>query len=115
MGLLQKWFHKKKAVEKNAVDLTDSKKIVPTESTAENADWEKVALFRPVAKADEIIPALVATSIASGDRPESQFEIVSIKEVDPDVKVVGLIASAIAAFDAPESHFVVKNIYRKKN
>lgn len=115
MGLLQKWFHKKKAVEKSAISLPVSKEVSPIESTEENTEWEKVALFRPVAKADEIIPALVATSIASGDRPESQFEIVSIKEVDPDVKVVGMIASAIAAFDAPESHFVVKTIYRKKN
>ncbi|MDH6365846.1 hypothetical protein M2139_002869, partial [Enterococcus sp. PF1-24] len=59
--------------------------------------------------------SVLATAIAAGDHPESEFVVKKIQQRNPEVRLVSIIAASLAAELSEDSQFVVKKIYQKKN
>ncbi|MGT2756827.1 hypothetical protein [Streptococcus ovuberis] len=76
--------------------------------------WEALPGFIPASQEDYDLVSLIATAIAAGDRPDSQFVVKRIMQRNPEALTVSLIASSIAAGDYPDSQFAIKSIYTKK-
>ena len=88
----------------------------PSSATPKPDDeWELVPAFVPVPEDERAIPSVIATAIAAGDRPDSEFTVTSVETVNPEARLVTVIATAIAAGDRPESEFVVRRVYRRKS
>ncbi|WP_161978906.1 hypothetical protein [Streptococcus sp. S784/96/1] len=75
--------------------------------------WEPILGFIPADKEDYELVSVIATAIAAGDYPDSQFKITRIMQRNPEALTVSLIASSIAAGDYPDSQLTVKSIYTK--
>lgn len=76
--------------------------------------WEEVPAFTAVTDEAECKRvSLIATSIAAGDKPESEFSVTRVDALNPEYKRVSLIASAIAANDRPESSLTCVRIQHK--
>ncbi len=67
----------------------------------------------PVPPEDYDLVSVIATAIAAGDRPDSQFIIKSIKQKNPEVILTSVIAASIMAGESQQSQFIVKNIKEK--
>ena len=86
----------------------------PKQASSEADEWELVEAYVPVEASERTIPSVIATAIAAGDRPESEFVVRSVEKPNPEARRVAVIATAIAAGDRPESEFVVRRVYRRK-
>ena len=87
---------------------------VSASAPKEADEWELVPAYVSAPEGERAIPSVIATAIAAGDRPDSEFVVKSVEVVNPEARLVSVIACAIAAGDRPESEFVVRNVYRKK-
>ncbi|MFL4358869.1 hypothetical protein [Streptococcus uberis] len=106
MGLFQKLFRR---------DVDDSKDhLIKEEEIKEESSWEQLPAYIDADQADFQLVSLIASSIAAGDYPESQFVVKRILQRNPEVVNLSLIATSIASGDAPDSQFNVKAIYQKK-
>ncbi|MGK0719480.1 hypothetical protein [Streptococcus uberis] len=106
MGLFQKLFRR---------DVDDSKDhLIKEEEIKEERSWEQLPAYIDADPADFQLVSLIASSIAAGDYPESQFVVKRILQRNPEVVNLSLIATSIASGDAPDSQFNVKAIYQKK-
>lgn len=92
----------------------DSKAMESNRSHTVMEEWEDVPAYIPATSEDFQLVSVIASSIAAGDYPESQFSVKRILKRNPESLTVSLIASSIAAGDYPDSQFVVKSIKRKK-
>ena len=77
-------------------------------------DWKPVPAYIPANQEDYSLVSLIATAIAAGDKPESQFVVKRVLQRNPEALKVSIIASSIAAGDYPDSQFAVKSIHTKK-
>ncbi|MDT2757301.1 hypothetical protein P7G51_07900 [Enterococcus asini] len=111
MGLFQRLFGKKPAETEPEIT-----RLTPTPAVAveEYADWEEVPFYVESEPSERELVALIATAIAAGEAPKSEFQVKKVLSKNPEAKKVALIATAIAAGDAPNSQFQVKKIYQKK-
>lgn len=107
MGILQLLFGK------NKVDI-EVKSPATTIVNQEQDDWELLPGYIPAEPEDTRLVTLIASSIATGDQPESEFRVKKIWQRNPEVVTVSLIATSIASIDRPDSQLVVKSVYRKK-
>lgn len=106
MGLFQKLFRR---------DVDDSKDhLIKEKEIKEESSWEQLPAYIDADPADFQLVSLIASSIAAGDYPESQFVVKRILQRNPEVVNLSLIATSIASGDAPDSQFNVKAIYQKK-
>lgn len=79
-----------------------------------DAQWETVPAFIPVEdEAERKRVSVIATSIAAGDRPESEFSVTRVDALNPEYKRVSLVAASIAAQDRPESSMTCVRIQHK--
>lgn len=108
MGIFQRLFGKTN-------DKTDEEIPKSTFENRENSDWELLPGYVLADPNDVTLVSLIASSIASGDKPDSEFNIKKIWQRNPEVVMVSLIATSIASIERPNSQLVVKSIYRKKN
>lgn len=95
---------------------TEETKTSNTSKTAaETTDkWEEVPAFIAASPDDYEKVSVIATAIASGDNPESQFTVKQILQRNPEAKDVAIIATSVAAGASDNSLMVVKNIKKKK-
>lgn len=113
MAWFKNLFNKKQdALETNTPDRADS--------TASQADqfldeWEAIPAYIAADPADYQLVSVIATAIAAGDRPDSQFVVKNIYQANPEAKEVSLIAASLAAGALEDSQFVVKRIHKKRN
>ena len=108
MGIFKRLFSKSK-------EATDRPKIEErNRSQTIDEEWEEVSAYIPATSEDFQLISVIASSIAAGDHPDSQFKVKRILKRNPESLTVSLIASSIAAGDYPDSQFVVKSIKRKK-
>ncbi|WP_438835894.1 hypothetical protein [Streptococcus pluranimalium] len=108
MGIFKRLFSKSK-------EATDLPKIEErNRSQTSDEEWEEVSAYIPATSEDFQLVSVIASSIAAGDYPDSQFKVKSILKRNPESLTVSLISSSIAAGDYPDSQFVVKSIKRKK-
>ncbi len=58
--------------------------------------------------------SLIATSIASGDSPDSTFVVKKVLKRNPEARKISLIAASIAAIESNGSPLIVKKIQKRK-
>lgn len=101
--------------KRTQITAAQSKKSMgETKKEAPEEIWSDLPFYIPAAAEDYSLVSVIATAIAAGDSPESEFVIKSIQQRNPEVKQVSLIAASIAAQEAENSSFVVKRIAKKK-
>lgn len=105
MGFFQRLFGKSQDEKSSAV-------TTPIKNDLD--EWQALSGYIPASQEDYELVSVIATAIAAGDRPESQFVVKRILQRNPEALTVSLIASSIAAGDYPDSQFAVKSIYTKK-
>lgn len=106
MGFFQRLFGRSREPEEGHV-------VTPVSNKLDG--WDPVPGFIPANKEDYELVSVIATAIAAGDYPDSQFKVTRIMQRNPEALTVSLIASSIAAGDYPDSQLAVKSIYTKKN
>lgn len=111
MGILDFLLNKNKKDEKN--EETNFSK--PVESDKLSNDFINLDPYIEIKNDQEIkLLSILATSIASGDSPESTFVVKKVLKRNPEVKKITIIAASIAAMDSDEVSLVVKNIKKRK-
>ncbi|WP_348920366.1 hypothetical protein [Enterococcus rotai] len=107
MGLFERLFNKEK---------TEMKKDTPLLSPIEEEEneWQEIVGYLPVESAEYQFVSLIASAIAAGDQPESEFIIKRISKRNPEAQLVSVIATSIASADHAESQFVIRSIKEKK-
>lgn len=115
MGWFKNLFNKKQeTLETKTAHLSES------DSASSQADtildeWKPVPAYIEADPADYELVSVIATAIAAGDRPDSQFVVKTIYQRNPEAKTVSLIAASLAAGALEDSRFVVKRIHQKIN
>ena len=88
-----------------------------SESDATNSassEWEPIPAYIDADPADYELVSVIATAIAAGDQPDSEFVVKNIYQRTPEAKTVSLIAASLAAGAHEDSQFVVKSISKKR-
>lgn len=107
MSLFKRLFGKKQE---------ESQTIVTNEKQKDELSvWRELPGYLPVDKDEYELVSVIATAIAAGDQPDSQFIVKRIVKRNPEVQIVSAIATAIAAGDQPNSHYRVTSIKEKNN
>ena len=83
-------------------------------STAQQDIWEPLPAYLPVDAREHAHACVIASAIAAGDHPSSEFRVKRVLVANPEHRTVSIIATALAAGALPESSFTVKNIYKMK-
>lgn len=107
MGLFERLFNKEKTEMK-----TDKPPISPSEE--EENEWQEIVGYLPVESTEYQFVSLIASAIAAGDQPESEFIIKRISKRNPEAQLVSVIATSIASADHAESQFVIRSIKEKR-
>lgn len=113
MGLFQRLFGKKNTAPV-AVNEKPPAKVEAALPKAMDSSWQEVPFYLESEPEERELVAVIATAIAAGDAPESEFQVKRVLKKNPEAQLVATIVTAIAAGDAPASQFQVKKIYRKK-
>ncbi|MTD42183.1 hypothetical protein GIX45_26860 [Erwinia sp. CPCC 100877] len=104
MGLFGRLFNKEKIIE------TTKKSPVETEID----EWQELPGYLPVQPEEHQLVSVIASAIAAGDQPQSQFVIKRILKRNPEAKQVAAVAAAIASWDQTEKQFVIRSIKEKR-
>lgn len=84
------------------------------EEPRQDNQWQEVLPYLPAEESEYQLVSLVATAIAAGDYPTSNFVVKRLLKRNPDVQLVSVIATSLATGEQPESIFRVKSIKEKK-
>lgn len=76
--------------------------------------WEPLPAFLPVDPRGHEHVCVIASAIAAGDHPTSEFRVKRVLVANPEYRTVSVIATALAAGALEKSSFTVKNIYKMK-
>jgi sulfite reductase alpha subunit-like flavoprotein len=98
-------FKKEKGLQQNVEATADKPK--------KEVEWQEVPAYSETDSKNYELVSVIATAIASGERPESQFVVKRILERNPEAKLVALITSSIAAGNSQTSRLVVKRMAKK--
>lgn len=85
-----------------------------TVSSKSSDEWEDVPAYIDADPADYELVSVIATAIAAGDQPDSQFVVKKIYQRNPEAKEVSLIAASLAAGALTDSQFVVRRIRKRR-
>nr|WP_319216557.1 hypothetical protein [uncultured Trichococcus sp.] len=77
-------------------------------------DLIEIPAFIPTDPNEYELVSVIATAIAAGDHPKSQFVVKNIMKRNPEAHLVSLISASLAAGTMPESKFVVRKISQVK-
>lgn len=108
MGLFERLFIREKQQQ-----ISEKAVVSKAEKTA--AEWQELSGYLPAENSEYQLVSLVATAIAAGNKPESQFTIKRISKRNPEAQLVGVIASSIASAEQPRSQFVIRSIKEKRS
>lgn len=85
------------------------------QATATQQDiWEPLPAYLPVDAHEHAHVCVIASAIAAGDHPSSEFRVKRVLVANPEYRTVSVIATALAAGALEKSSFTVKNIYKMK-
>lgn len=76
--------------------------------------WEPLPAYLPVDPREYEHVCVIASAIAAGDHPSSEFRVKRVLVANPEYRTVSVIATALAAGALEKSSFTVKNIYKMK-
>lgn len=117
MGWFKSLFSKKQVVEKNSnPHHSDLSRRDLTKGHADEFlnEWEPVPAYIEAEPTDYELVSIIATAIAAGDRPDSQFVVKKIYQRNPEARLVSVIAASLVAGALDDSQFVVKSIQQKR-
>jgi hypothetical protein len=77
--------------------------------------WKVVPAYIEASTEDYQLVSLIATAIAAGDQPKSQFVVKKVMQRNPEAKLVSIIAASLAAGINAQSQFVVQKIHKNRN
>lgn len=107
MRFFSRWFQKK---AKNKTSINHSS----IDSVNLLSKYQKVPPYVLVTDEEEKRRvALIASAIAAGNYPDSQFVVKHIYQVNPKIKTISVIAASLAAEKYPTSKWCIKAIYQK--
>lgn len=86
----------------------------PSAGAPQPTGWEPLPAYLPVDPREHEHACVIASAIAAGDHPTSEFRVKHVLVANPEHRTVSIIATALAAGALPESSFTVKNIYKMK-
>lgn len=111
MNLIKRLFTKEQNKEENVFENNlNSQKI----SEKESDGWEAIPTFIEMNPKDYERISVIATAIAAGDRPDSQFVIKRILQRNPEARTVAIISASLVSELADDSQLFVKSIAKKK-
>ncbi len=87
-------------------------KITAEKEAAEK--WETIPAYIEASSKDYQLVSIIATAIATGEQPASQFIVKKIMQRNPEAKLVSLIVASVAAGNEADQHFIVQRIATKK-
>ena len=96
---------------------TMAPKPVPPATVSASApvnDLIEIPAFIPTDPNEYELVSVIATAIAAGDHPKSQFVVKNIMKRNPEAHLVSLISASLAAGTMPESKFIVRKISQVK-
>lgn len=108
MGLFTRLF--KKSEPHQEITKISSEKHDDDESEMK---WKEVPAYIEASTEDYQLVSLIATAIAAGDQPKSQFVVKKVMQRNPEAKLVSIIAASLAAGINAQSQFVVQKIHKK--
>lgn len=76
------------------------------------ANWQELPAYLPVDPRDHIPACVIATAVASADRPGAELRVHSVKVGNEEYRRVACIATALAAATGTSSTYQVKRIYK---
>lgn len=103
-------FRRKRQDDQEKVPLKEKQVTTGVRET----DWEELPAYIDVDEEERELVSVIASSIAAGDNPESQFVIKKIQKISPEARKVSIIATALAAGNDSKSEFVIKKIKQRK-
>ncbi|MDR2832332.1 MAG: hypothetical protein LBV67_01295 [Streptococcaceae bacterium] len=106
MSLFGSLFKKKK---KDVLPIPDETSKVKIDD-----EWEDLPAFIETNPEEYELVSVIATAIAAGDKPESQFVVKNIKVRNPEVRTVSIIASALASEMTDGANLSIKRIAQKR-
>lgn len=95
------------AEEANAVGERPSAPARP-----EDSGWQELPAYLPVDPSEHKTACVIASAIAAGDHPASEFSIKRVSIANPEYRRVAVIATAVGAAARKTSSFTVKRIYK---
>ncbi|RBR27895.1 hypothetical protein [Enterococcus cecorum] len=75
--------------------------------------WQKLPGYIPADKQEHQIVSLIASVIAAGDKPYSQFVVKNIMKRNSELLQVSLIASSLIQTTDPDVQIKIKKICKK--
>lgn len=109
MGLLANLFKKKST--------NDDVNLITHEEPDKRSvsdEWKAVPGFIPTSPDEYVKVSLIASSIAIGDYPNSEFIVKKIYKRNPEVQTVSIIAASLASdYVGDDRQVRVTNIYKK--
>lgn len=111
MGLFQRLFGKKNTMP----EISEEQPSVLKQPVIEEelSGWVEVPFYVDAPDVEKELVTVIATAIAAGDQPTSEFRVKKIQAKNPEAQLVSLIAAGIAAGDQPETRLAVKKIYKR--
>ena len=101
-------------VETRAAAAAAPAPVAAPAGTPRQDEWEPLPAYLPVDAREHAHACVIASAIAAGDHPTSEFRVKRVLVANPEHRTVSIIATALAAGALPESSFTVKNIYKMK-
>lgn len=92
----------------------ETKKGMQGEATESIDDgYEVLPEYIPSDSIDYTLVSTIATAIAAGDRPDSEFKVKNILVKNPEFVKVSVIMSSIVAADMQDSSWKITNIKKR--
>ncbi|RRK09631.1 hypothetical protein D1831_11530 [Lactiplantibacillus garii] len=84
----------------------------PQVATRPTSEWEPVPLYLEIDPKENVIPALIAASVATTSVTDSKLVLKHLYVQNPEAQLVSVIASSCATA-VDDGHFVVKSIRKR--
>jgi hypothetical protein len=104
MGLFGRLFNKEKTIE--------TTKSLPAETEID--EWQELPGYLPAPPEEYQLVSVIASAVAAGDQPQSQFVVKRILKRNPEAERVAAIAAAIASWDQTEKQLVIRSIKERR-
>ncbi|MGM0213683.1 hypothetical protein [Enterococcus sp. AZ109] len=111
MSIFDKFFKRTQDSQESSVDVKPPIKSVEIK---DNANWEELPAHVEADAKDYELVSVIATAIATGDQPESQFVVKKIMKRNPEAQLVSVIAASLAAGSSEDSQLSIRKISKRQ-
>ncbi|MBO1305159.1 hypothetical protein JZO70_03230 [Enterococcus sp. 669A] len=111
MSIFDKFFKRTQDSDESQVAVEAS---IESVQEKDNDEWEELPAFIETDASEYELVSLIATAIATGDQPESQFVVKKIMQRNPEAQLVSVIAASLAAGSNEESQLSIRKLSKRK-